>query len=103
MLNSDGHRTRAGKLFGTTIINYWLRNPVYTGKLVWNRTDKTNERPLRKPIEEVIVIPNTHEALVSIDDFDLVQALLSDRRPFVRHTRVVASRYLLSGFCDCGK
>ena len=72
VLNLDGHRTRAGKLFGTTIINYWLRNPVYTGKLVWNRTDKTDERPLRKPREEVIVIPNTHEALVSIDDFNLV-------------------------------
>jgi DNA invertase Pin-like site-specific DNA recombinase len=59
VLNSDGHRTRTGKLFGTTIINYWLRNPVYTGALVWNRTDKTGERPLRKPSEEVIVIPNT--------------------------------------------
>ena len=103
VLNSDGHRTRTGKLFGTTIINYWLRNPVYTGALVWNRTDKTGERPLRKPSEEVIVIPNTHEALVSVDDFNMVQALLSDRRPFVRHPRVVASKYLLSGFCYCGK
>ncbi len=40
VLNADGFRTRAGKLFGTTIINYWLRNPVYTGTLVWNRTDR---------------------------------------------------------------
>ncbi len=103
VLNSDGLCTRTGKLFGTTIINYWLRNPVYTGKLVWNRTDRTNERPLRKPIEEVIVIPSAHESLVSIDDFNLVQALLSDRRPYVRHPRVVASKYLLSGFCYCGK
>jgi acetoin utilization deacetylase AcuC-like enzyme len=34
-----------------------------------------------------------------MDDFNLVQAFLSDRRPFVRHPRVVASKYLLSGFC----
>jgi len=103
VLNSDGHRTRAGKLFGTTVVNYWLRNPVYTGDSVWNRTDRTKERPLRKPKEDVIVTPNTHEALISTDDFNLIQNLLSDRRPYIRHPRVVSSKYLLSGFCYCGK
>ncbi len=103
VLNSEGYRTRSGKLFGTTIINFWLRNPVYTGKLVWNRTDRSNEKPLRKPTNEVIVVSNTHEALVSQDEFDQIQALLASRRPRVRHPRVVASKYLLSGFCFCGK
>jgi site-specific DNA recombinase len=101
-LNADGLRTRAGKLFGTTIINYWLRNPAYIGRMVWNRTDRTNEKPLRKSAEEVIVISNAHEALVSTDDFERVQVLLSDRRPVVRHPRSVASPYLLSGFSYCG-
>jgi site-specific DNA recombinase len=77
MLNADGFRTRAGKLFGTTIINYWLRNPVYTGTLVWNRTDRTGYKAVRKSDGEVIFSHNAHQSLVSSEDFQRVQRLLS--------------------------
>ena len=50
VLNSDGYRTRAGKLFDTTVINFWLKNPAYTGNFVWNRTDRTGSRALRKTL-----------------------------------------------------
>ena len=102
-LNDDGLRTRAGNLFGTTVINFWLRNPAYTGALVWNRTDRTSNKVFRKPAGELIVIPNTHKALISVADFERVQGFLTDRRPIFRHPRTVSSPYILSGLAHCSK
>ena len=72
VFNQEGLRTRSGKLFGTTTINFWLKNPVYTGSLIWNRTDRTSDKPFRKPANEAIVVSNTHKGIVSQDDFDRV-------------------------------
>ena len=102
-LNDDGLRTRTGILFGTTVINFWLRNPVYTGALVWNRTDRTSNQVFRKPASELFVIPNTHKALISVADFERVQGFLNDRRPIFTHPRTVSSPYILSGFAYCSK
>jgi site-specific DNA recombinase len=38
-----------------------------------------------------------------VNDFERVQALLTERRPAIRHPRVVSSQYLLSGLSYCGK
>lgn len=103
VLNAEGLRTRTGKLFGTTTINFWLNNPVYTGSLVWNRTDRTSDKPFRKPAGETIVIPDTHKSILSVADFDRVQTLLTDRRPFTRPPRGVSSPYVLSGLAYCSK
>jgi site-specific DNA recombinase len=103
VLNTEGLRTRSGKLFGTTTINFWLKNPAYTGSLVWNRTDRTSDKPFRKPAAETIVVPDTHKGIVSVADFDRVQVLLADRRPFIRPPRGVSSPYVLSGLAHCSK
>ncbi len=103
VLNAEGLKTRSGKLFGTTTINFWLKNPVYTGSLVWNRTDRTSDKPFRKPAAETIVAPDTHKSIVSQADFDRVQTLLADRRPFTRPPRGVSSPYVLSGLAFCSK
>ena len=103
VLNGHGVRTRAGGQFGSTIINYWLNNPVYCGMLVWNRMDRTRGSAVKKRPEEVIRVPDCHPALVSLADFNRVQELLADRRPCVRHPRTVASQYLLSGLLHCGR
>ena len=103
VFNEEGFRTRAGKLFGTTTINFWLKNPVYTGSLVWNRTDRTSDKPFRKPESETMVANDTHEGIVSMPDFDRVQELLKDRRPFTRPPRGVSSPYALSGLAYCSK
>jgi hypothetical protein len=63
-LNAEGFRTRDGKLFGTTIINYWLRNPVYTGVIAWNRTDRTRDKVLHKPPSEIVCTSDTHQPIV---------------------------------------
>jgi len=102
-LNADGLRTRAGKHFSTTAINNILRNEVYTGTLVWrSKNSKFNNAGAKTP-SEVIRIPDSHPALISREDFDRVQQLLTERRPSARHPRTVSSQYLLSGLLHCGK
>ena len=91
-LNRDGLRTRAGLFWGSTVINYMLRNAVYTGSLVWAVGNG-----------EVICTRNAHPALVSGDDFQKVQQLVTDRRPVLRHPRTVASQYVLSSLIRCAK
>ena len=91
-LNKDGLRTRQGKPWGSTAVNYMLRNEMYTGTLVW--TGKNGE---------IIRTPNAHHALVSREDFNKVQQQLTDRRPKVRHLRTLTSRYLLSPLLHCAQ
>ena len=103
VLNSGGYRTRAGKLFGTTTINFWLKNPVYAGNFVWNRTDRTGSRVFSKKPAELIIVPNAYEALISHKDFQHVQRQLFQRRPKISSPRSVSSSFLLTSFSFCGK
>ena len=91
-LNNDGLKTRFGKPWSNTAINYMLRNEVYTGSLVWTGKNR-----------ELITTNNAHPALVLRDQFEKVQQLLTDRRPKLRHPRTVASQYLLSSLLHCQK
>ena len=102
-LNADGLRTRAGNHFGATGINNILRNAAYTGTLVWNekRGDRANRSTSKS--SEVVRTPNSHEALVSQEDFDRVAGLLVERRPTSRHPRTISSQFLVSGILHCGK
>lgn len=67
---------------------YWLKttvksillNPVYTGKTVALRyTNKSykNKKRIERPEDEWVVTENTHEALVSQEDYDTVYKRLS--------------------------
>ena len=102
-LNADGLRTRMGKHFSTTAINNILRNEVYTGTLVWRSKNGNFGKAGSKVSGEVIRTPNTHPALVTKEDFDRVQELMTERRPSVRHPRTISSQYLLSGLLHCGR
>lgn len=74
----DSKRNTAGKWSKTTIRSM-LENPVYTGRLYWNRLDfravKQGEGPLvrRDPAEWIESTEAAHEPLVSVEQFELVQ------------------------------
>ena len=102
-LTANGMRTRFGKHFSTTSINHILRNEVYTGALVWRFKNNSYASSGKGTFGDIIRIPDCHEALVSKEDFNLVQQFLTKRRPIVQHPRTVFSQYLLSGLLHCGK
>ena len=91
-LNAEGLRTRSGKMWGITTVNYMLRNEAYLGVLVWTAKDG-----------EVIRSQDAHPALVTREEFARVQQLMRDRRPRVRHPRTIGSQYLLSPLLQCSK
>lgn len=81
-----------------------LENPHYTGSLYQGRSSvisvTSNKRSLVNK-ENLIIIENTHEALISKDDFKLVQNLIQSRRK----VRPKQNVHLFSNiiFCqDCG-
>ena len=102
-LNAERLKTRHGKHFSATTINHMLRNEAYVGTIVWNRYSKVSGARQRKSDDEIIRVPDCHTPLVDKDVFEVVQALLTSRRPSVTHSKRVYSRYLLSGLAHCAQ
>jgi len=103
----DSTRNTAGKWSKTTI-RAILENPVYTGRLYWNRLDfrqtKLREGPLiRRPEEEWIQAERRHEAIISDDWFQRAQEQLASRPKTEGSRRRSAQRryYPLHGIVHC--
>ncbi len=82
-----------------------LSNPTYVGHLVSGRRPsismKSNKREYH-PYSECIVVYNTHEGIVSQEDFDLVQTLIKSRKRRV-HTDSLDNIFAgLIKCADCG-
>ena len=75
-----------------------LRSPIYAGNLVGYKriaaNMKSKKRPSKLP-EEWEVIPNTHEGIVTQEEFDIVQQLITSRTSEVPAT---VSSDLVKGF-----
>jgi DNA invertase Pin-like site-specific DNA recombinase len=83
-LNEEGLRTRRGGNWSMVSIRDILRNRVYLG--TYSRFG--------------VRVPGSHPALVSVDDFRLVQDRLNARR--TSYNPRVTSQFLLSGIAFCG-
>lgn len=84
-LNYNGGFQGAGKsLWGNASVKRILTNEIYLGHLQQGKSQKVNykvKKIVEKPREEWVCVENTHEALVTEDDFQIVQNLLkSDSR-----------------------
>jgi site-specific DNA recombinase len=105
--NPDSKRNTAGKWAKTTI-RCILQNPVYTGRLYWNRLDyrqlKTGDGPLvKRPEEEWIEAAERHEAIISDETFQrIAEELDTRRRTEGSRRRMPQSRaYPLRGILHC--
>ncbi len=60
-----------------------LNNPVYVGDMVNHKVEvvnyKTKER-VRVPLEEQIIVPNMHEAIIERELFNRIKPMVSNRR-----------------------
>jgi DNA invertase Pin-like site-specific DNA recombinase len=98
-LNEHGHRTRLGSRWGVGRVHAMLSNPVYGGRLRFNRIDSRTRR--LKPASEYVYcdVP----AIVEPALFERTQALLWKRNPLVTPPRVVNGPNLLTGFAVCAR
>ena len=103
----DSKRNTAGKWSKTTI-RCILENPVYTGRLYWNRLDfrqtKLGEGPLiRRPEEDWVQAECPHDALIPEDWFARTQADMARRRTRQSNQRRRPQQrfFLLRGVVHC--
>jgi site-specific DNA recombinase len=103
----DSKRNTAGKWSKTTI-RAILENPVYTGRLCWNRLDfrqvKIGDGPLlRRPEEEWIEAEQRHAAIISDELFQAVQEQLTSRPQSEGSRRRSCQKrtYALRGIVHC--
>lgn len=98
-------RDNEKEMWHPSTVAYILTNISYTGDMIWQKSFATNEIPFRQ-------IPNTgqkpkyfvedcHEPIISKEDFERVQALLSKRGTAVKQSRTSAIDTLLSKKIRC--
>jgi DNA invertase Pin-like site-specific DNA recombinase len=78
--------------WSNTVVISILHNPVYIGSFLWNK----------KNADDVIVVNDCHEAIISKQDFLKAQQIISQRRPAVIHPRTLSCSNLLNGLVHCG-
>lgn len=103
---NGGFRGTGKSLWGNSSVKRILTNEVYLGHLQQGKSQKINykvKKSVEKPREEWVCVENTHEALISEDDFQIVQNLLkSDSRMGPNMEKPGLFAGLL--FCgDCGE
>jgi site-specific DNA recombinase len=95
-LQANGIASPTGKSWGKTTLYHILTNEVYTGTSVWGRV---SQNPKITPVR----CENAFPALVSRNDFNLVQNLLKERASAQYYPRRTSSKFLLSGLAHCGE
>lgn len=98
-------------MWNCTTVRSILTNRVYIGASVHNKKDRINGKEVHLPEEEWIIVENTHEALVSREDFDKIQKMLDENVQHFHSTHgkngFDHARFNLIGkkivCADCGK
>lgn len=96
-LNKRGYRTRGGACWGVGQIHGMLTNPVYAGRLRFNRVEHKTGRI--KPAAEQVT--TDVEPIIDAELFERVQAQLKGRNPRVAAPRAVTGPILLTGLAFC--
>jgi len=99
-LNNAGIRTRSGKPWSNVTVRQILTNPVYAGRMVWNRTERKGTRCIRRAKGEWVITEGSHAPIVDVELFERVQAMIESKRSM--HMREAWSDYALSGLVYCG-
>lgn len=106
-LAEKGYRTKSGKNFSKVSLHDILRNEKYIGIYTFNKVTKKSDGTRNshgKPSEELIRVENAVPAIISKDDFIMVQKIKADNQKHAARFRASVP-YLLTGkiFCEhCG-
>lgn len=73
-LNNAGHRTKHSKLFSINGIATILDNQVYSGKIRWLQVENWDKKRRRGKNPVPIIVEGKHDAIISDDLWNLVQA-----------------------------
>lgn len=83
-LNSLGIKTHRGNPIESRTIEYWLNNPVYTGKIRWNPKGSTDRNYNSK---DLIITNGSHEPIIDLDTWTQVQDKMQRQKQIYRKYR----------------
>ncbi len=95
-----GVKSSAYSLWCPRTIEELLINPTYIGHMTQGKRKKINyksKKEIRVPMENWIIVENTHEAIIDKETFYTVQNLLKKNK----HKHIRNKNYLLTGFLRC--
>lgn len=98
-LNHRGYKTRTGKPFSTCSIRDILDNPMFVGKIRYNRYENWAEKRRKGKTSELILVEGHHPAIVSDELWEKVQ-LLRQKKSTMPKKRF-EGEYLLTGLIHC--
>lgn len=102
---NDKNILRDGKQWSHVSVHRILRNDFYVGTYRYNVNNATKSK--KNPKEEWVVIPDHHAPLITQEDFDAIQSMLSDKKRGMskpgdtytkKHTHIFAG-LLRCGYC----
>lgn len=107
-VNAMGWRGRRGSRFNRSTIRLILSNPVYIGKIRWNRTEtvrsgvgvERTKRVVLSPPDKIWLLEGRHPPIVSQELWDAVQARRAERSVCVDNHRAACP---LAGLVRCAR
>lgn len=98
-LNRRGYKTKTGKTFSTCAIRDILDNPMFAGKIRYNRYENWAERRRNGKSTELILSEGHHPEIISEELWEKVQ-LLRQKKSVMPKKRF-EGEYLLTGLIRC--
>ena len=98
-LNKEGYRTKRGNSFNTSAIKEIILNPLYIGKIRFNRYENWSEHRRKGKSENVILADGVHEPIITQELWDRVQALQKSKAE--KPMKNYEGNYLLTGLIKC--
>ncbi|MDD5610779.1 MAG: recombinase family protein [Candidatus Omnitrophica bacterium] len=102
------YKTRSGGKFHSKLVCDILKNPIYTGKIIWNRHhyDKKQKtlrgyKYVKNDPSEVVSGMGKHEPIINEAEFEAVQKKLENNRKGMM-VRKGSQEYPLTGILICG-
>lgn len=96
-LNEHGYRTRGGSTWAIGPVHALLSNPVYSGRMRFNRHEARSGRRKSEAEQVFAEVP----AIIEPQVFEQVQSFLKERNPRVTPPRMVSGPVLLTGLAVC--
>ncbi len=98
-LNQKGYKTKRGNTFSTDSIKEIILNPLYVGKVRFNRYENWGERRRKGKSENIIIADGVHESIISQELWDKVQAIQQQKAK--KPMKNYEGHYVLTGLIKC--
>lgn len=98
-INKLGYKSKKGNMFSINAVKEILMNPIYIGKIRYNRRENWSEKRRKGTNKNPIIVDGEHDAIITMDLWEKVQKLYSQRSH--KPNRVYSGSYPLTGLLKC--